>query len=193
MPRAKQFNDIETLGKATELFWKKGYKNTSIDELVHYTGVSRYGLYGSFGGKKQLFIKALEYYHHHIGHQLFESLELPNASLPAIQQLFHMLEKHASSSKAKMGCFICNSNVEVAPHDKEIANKLASFTKRLNEGFQHALLNAKHNQEINPGINIRKHADFLCSITNGIMVISKTPTPRKTIEHTIEVTLRTLA
>ena len=44
-------------------FWAKGYRDTSVGDLVAATGVRPGSLYGVFeGGKHQIFIEALKLY-----------------------------------------------------------------------------------------------------------------------------------
>ena len=62
MARSREFNPKEALEKAMYVFWQKGYINTSIDDLVQATGVSRFGLYDEFGSKHGLFLASLDYY-----------------------------------------------------------------------------------------------------------------------------------
>ena len=42
------------LTQVVDLFASKGYSETSMEDIVKATGVSRYGLYGTFGNKKEL-------------------------------------------------------------------------------------------------------------------------------------------
>ncbi|MEM6816141.1 MAG: helix-turn-helix domain-containing protein, partial [Bacteroidota bacterium] len=44
MPRVKLFDEYEVLDKAVNLFWRKGYYATSIQDLVDYLGVNRASL-----------------------------------------------------------------------------------------------------------------------------------------------------
>ena len=59
MPRTKQFCEIETLEKAVELFWNKGFHATSMQDLVSHLGINRASLYATYGDKSDLFKKAL--------------------------------------------------------------------------------------------------------------------------------------
>ena len=60
MARPREFDPDEALQTAIDLFWEKGYSDTSVDEVVRRTGVAKYGIYGTFGDKRSLFSKALE-------------------------------------------------------------------------------------------------------------------------------------
>jgi TetR/AcrR family transcriptional repressor of nem operon len=40
MARKKEFDTEEILDRAIELFWRKGYSNTSVQNLVDYLGIA---------------------------------------------------------------------------------------------------------------------------------------------------------
>ena len=42
------------------LFWEKGYGDTSIQDLVNHLGINRGSLYATYGGKRELFDKAFK-------------------------------------------------------------------------------------------------------------------------------------
>ncbi len=61
--RPCEFNRQKVIEAAMELFWLKGYKATSTQELCEYTGLGKGSLYNAFGNKQGLYQQALEYYH----------------------------------------------------------------------------------------------------------------------------------
>ena len=71
-----------------DLFASKGYSETSMEDIVQTTGVSRYGLYNEFGNKRELFEQALELFADRMGRQSFLRLLEPDASLDHIRELF---------------------------------------------------------------------------------------------------------
>jgi AcrR family transcriptional regulator len=52
----------EAARQATLRFWRDGFSGTSVADIVADTGLNRFCLYGEFGGKKGLFLKACEIY-----------------------------------------------------------------------------------------------------------------------------------
>jgi len=58
-----------------ELFWRQGYAATPLDRLVRRTGASRYGLYATFGGKRDLLLASLERYSQAVMDPMLEPLE----------------------------------------------------------------------------------------------------------------------
>ena len=62
MPRTREFDPQTVLADATQIFCRNGYADTSMEVIVSQTGVSRYGLYGTFGNEKELLIAAIRHY-----------------------------------------------------------------------------------------------------------------------------------
>jgi AcrR family transcriptional regulator len=56
-PRAE-----ERLERTMDVFWTKGYYDTSLDESVNRTGLPRAAVYGTFSSKRELFAAALQRY-----------------------------------------------------------------------------------------------------------------------------------
>ena len=62
MPRPREFDPQSALQTAIQVFGEKGYDDTSVDEVVKRSGVAKYGIYGTFGPKRELFKKVLQQY-----------------------------------------------------------------------------------------------------------------------------------
>jgi TetR/AcrR family transcriptional regulator, copper-responsive repressor len=62
MGRPKNFRREEVLEKAIPVFWKRGFADTSVQDLERATGVNKSGLYSEFRDKEDLFVESLRYY-----------------------------------------------------------------------------------------------------------------------------------
>lgn len=62
MGRNKLFVRDEVTDKALQVFWKKGYTDTSLKDLEEATGVFKPALYSEFGDKEGLFIECVKFY-----------------------------------------------------------------------------------------------------------------------------------
>ena len=62
MERPKGFKREEVLDRAVQLFWRKGYAETSLQDLEKATGVNKSGLYSEFRDKDDLFVECLNRY-----------------------------------------------------------------------------------------------------------------------------------
>ncbi|WP_162564793.1 TetR/AcrR family transcriptional regulator, partial [Acinetobacter baumannii] len=57
--RTKEFETDEIAEAAMQVFWRRGYAATSVQDLVDGTGLSRSSLYSTFQNKQGLYQKAL--------------------------------------------------------------------------------------------------------------------------------------
>jgi TetR/AcrR family transcriptional regulator, copper-responsive repressor len=60
--RPRQYDPERALTQAAEVFWKKGYAGTSLDDLAAATGMNRPSLYAAFGDKRDLYLLTLQRY-----------------------------------------------------------------------------------------------------------------------------------
>lgn len=192
MARNREFDPKEALEKAMMVFWKKGFVDTSIDDLVDATGVSRYGLYGEFGSKRGLFLASLDHYQDTAVKAFFGIIEQPGAALTEIREYFDKVLELYSQPAGKLGCLMCNSATEVAPHDKGVEKKVQGALNRMTAGFSVALMNAKNREEVRADLDTKQAADFLTGILLGVSVMVRSGASKQMISNTVEMSLASL-
>lgn len=62
MARKANFDRDEKLLVAMDVFWRKGFANTSISDLTDELNINRFSLYNTYGDKQQLYYEALDTY-----------------------------------------------------------------------------------------------------------------------------------
>lgn len=192
MARTREFDPDDALAKAMLVFWAKGYFDTSVEDLVDATGVSRYGLYGEFKSKEGLFLAVLDHYQDAVLGSIFKTVELPGASLPEIRAFFAAIVKVAHQPAARLGCLMCNTASEVAPLDPGVAGKVGAFHKRFSTGFRKALKNAVARGELAPDFDTTAQADFLVGILHASSSLNRAGAGQKMVGNMVATALRTL-
>ena len=192
MARNREFDPQEAVAKAMLVFWQKGYVDTSIDDLVKATGVSRYGLYDEYGSKRGLFLATLDYYQDTAVKEFFGIVEQKHAGLNEIKLYFDRILEIYTQPAGQFGCLMCNSATEVAPHDKGVESKVKLALDRMSGGFGKALNNALKQKEVRQDLNIKQTADFLTSVLLGISVLARSGASKQMIKNTVSVSLATL-
>ncbi len=192
MPRTREFDPEEALGRAMELFWLKGYSDTSIDELVSETGASRYGLYSTFGGKHELFLRALERYGRDVFGPTIARLEAPEASLPEIQAFLQTIRARVRQPEGRRGCLMCNTAVELGPFDPASAERVRKHFRRVRAGFAHALNNARRTGELGREIDAAASADYLLGVAQGAFVLARSGLGLAALERFLDTALKQL-
>lgn len=155
-----------------------------MDDLVKATGVSRHGIYSSFGGKKALFLACFESYQQNIVTPAFEAVEAPDATLESVSDYFErQISLGESVGLPGPGCFVANSATEVAPGDPDVMAKVARHNDRLWQGFELALQNTAPHLEPQ---KTRELADVMVIFTNGLWTKSRTVSDGDVLRNAVQ-------
>ena len=173
MPRHREFDTTLALERAMELFWRQGYHDTSLDDLVEAMGVQRYGIYTVFKSKHDLYLAALDHYQQTVSASLVTPLETADASLPAIKEYFAQLVVFATSPVRNQGCLMCNTIAELVPHDTAAATKVAAWQQRSHAALRNALGNARAEGAIPATLDLDAAAHYLAGLAIGVSVYGK--------------------
>lgn len=127
MARQKEFDPDTVLARAVDLFWRKGYQATSMQDLVTEMGVHKRSMYDTFGDKRSLFMHAVARYADAEEEAQREMVRQAASPLQALRQLLE------SSVYVKAGqppgCLLVNCATELAPHDTEVASRVRAHFK----------------------------------------------------------------
>jgi TetR/AcrR family transcriptional repressor of nem operon len=187
MARPRQFDPEEVLDRSMREFWERGYHVTSVDDLVEATGVRPGSLYNAFpGGKRSLFLEALNRYSKLVVPEKLGALESTSAGLGELRAYFDGLVEDLTTPEGRMGCLMVNSTMELAAEDSEVGEVVRKHMSRLERNAERALRNAKRRGEIPEQIDPRAKAAQLMATGMGLMVVGKTDPGREVLETVVE-------
>lgn len=169
MSGVKQYDRIELLDRAIELFRVQGYSDTSTAELVAELGVNRKSMYAEFGSKQGLFEAALERYGQEHLSNVLAPIEAPEAGLDAIRGAFDSYAEASDGWVRGRGCLMCNTAVERAALDPGAARHVAAYLDRLTKAFRHALENGRQSGELGSGADLDELAAFFTMALIGVV------------------------
>lgn len=192
MARAKEFDQQTALAGAMDVFWRHGYEGTSLPMLLKTMRIGRQSLYDTFGDKRDLFLAAIDRYCAMLAERLLGVLAPADASLGAIRRCLADVVAFHASFPDRRACFMANTAMEVATHDKAVAKKVEAFMGAMESAFAHALANAAAKGEIESK-NTRALARHLVAVVNGIAVAAKSGAPRAALDDIVAVALEALA
>lgn len=192
MPRVKLFDEAEILTKAMNLFWKKGYAATSIQDLVNHLGINRASLYDTYGGKEQLFKSAFELYRkNNLDHlrTFFDSK--PNVK-QGFSDLFANTIDGAVCDIDKKGCFAVNTATELIPNDESIRKILEKNKNDFETLFYDYLKKGQDQGQLKSQTDLKSLASLLYMIYSGIQVVSKIQADKRELSNSIKTALMLL-
>ncbi len=183
MPRATSFTADTLADRALLHFWVHGFHAASMDDLVRATGVSRHGIYATFGGKKALFLACFERYQQTVVTPAFARVEAPGADLAEVAAYFEtQIAQGEAAGLPGPGCFVANAATEVAPSDAEVAAKVAQHNARLKAGFSGVL------QRVAPSLaeDTRSSlAEVMVVFTTGLWTLSRCTSDAETLRRAV--------
>jgi len=183
MARPRQFDPDHVLERSMHEFWRRGYHDTSVDDLVAATGVRPGSLYNAFrGGKRELFFGSLGRYSALVVPEKLGALERPGASVAEVRAYFDGLVSDLMTPEGRIGCLMVNSAIELAAEDSEVATVVRGHMARLERNATRALRNAKRRGEIPASISPAAKATQLMATGMGLMVVGKTNPGREVLE-----------
>jgi TetR/AcrR family transcriptional repressor of nem operon len=190
--RTKDFDETEILRKAINLFWQKGYYDTSLQDLINGLGIGRSSIYHAFGDKHNLFLKALELYQREGTAKIIAILESELSMKEAVGKLLRQVASDVFINICPKGCFKINSEVEVAASDELIKKLVAEDDLIIEEALIHAMQKGQENGDINASKDPKVIARFLCNTVAGMRVYAKFKDDRQFFDDVVETALSVL-
>jgi TetR/AcrR family transcriptional regulator, transcriptional repressor for nem operon len=173
VPRTKEFDPDAVLQKAVALFWERGYEATSMADLVEHLGIARASIYATFGGKHDLYMRALDRYAQERDPDPVETLSQPGPVLPAVRALVEAYATESARDERRRGCMIVNAAVELMPRDPQVARRVEASWDALETALASALTRARAQGEIPEGKDPRALARFLLVMLQGLRVLGR--------------------
>ncbi len=190
MARPREFDEADALDKAMQVFWSKGYEGTGISDLLEAMQIARGSLYKAFGDKKGLFLAALKQYENSCiepGLQLLSDKKIPDGA-QRIQLLLETVVAVVENNNDRRGCFLCNTAVDQAPHDREISKTCQYMMGKMVQGFCCALKDAVQHKDLGEEA-LQKKAMGLNIAYNGLRVMVKAGYAPEEVRKTINTIL----
>ena len=157
---------------AKEVFWRKGYDDASIEDVVQATGLNRYTLYNEFGGKLEVFLATLDAYHNERKELFLRVLNDPERSpFDAINEVTEFCIGQMADRNA--GCLMCNIALEVSHQNDIIAERVTTYLDEIKAAQEMALTQAAELGELNPAITPKDGAALLITMMLGVGALAR--------------------
>lgn len=174
----------EVLDKTMNLFWEKGYFNTTVDDITAATGFNRAALYKYYGGKDQLFLKMLERFRNNITNQVTLPLQDKTNGIEGIKTFFsQFLDLYITKDIRSRGCFLVSTAADIHSHNKDVADFIDGFYRDVTQLFRDSLLYAKDEGMLKAEIEIDSVANFLVGNLFGLMTLCRSSAPKQIFEN----------
>ncbi|CAG7614269.1 HTH-type transcriptional repressor ComR [Paenibacillus allorhizosphaerae] len=175
-----------------EVFWTKGYKSTSYEDLTRTTQVKKQSLYCAFEDKRALFLKALARYRE----QCIAGLE------ELISQDMHPLQKLEAIRGATLcqcnetmgrGCLMVNSSLEFGCNDEEVNREVKMMFVEVEQILEKVIRSGQAQQLITTRHTSKELAAYLNNALLGAKIMEKSGAPREQIDAVLRTSFALVA
>ena len=192
MARTREFDPEKALQVAVDVFWEKGYFDASVDEVVRRSGVAKYGIYGTFGTKDELFKKALLRYAEDRRAGMQSYLRSDDAALPELRKFYREAARMMTSDDHRYGCLLCNAGTEIGNSDPEVFKIVQDFFAEMTLSIKECLARAVEKKQLSAEKNSMQVARFLATEFRTMLMLSRCGESRRSINSHVKVALSIL-
>lgn len=175
-----------------DVFWRRGFHDASLPELLEGMEISRGSFYKAFDDKRDVFLRALDVYVDDAVRKVGETLHSNPSPKAAIREAFSQVVEISSGDEGLRGCFGVLAAVEMLPDDVEVTARISKLFRRLQDLYAAALIRAQTLSEIDPKLDERTLARFLVCQIQGMRVLGKVGAGRSDMKALVDVALKPL-
>ena len=152
--------------------------------------MAKYGIYGTFGTKRELFMKVLEQYASDRHKDIQRPIRQPDAALPEILAFFDDVPRLITSTAHPGGCLIARTGVEVGLQDPEIRDFVKSFFRDTAKALKGCLERAVEREQLEKSTGVSSLATYLVTEFRTALMLASSGSSRREIAQHLEVAVR---
>ncbi|WP_159619986.1 TetR/AcrR family transcriptional regulator [Arthrobacter zhaoguopingii] len=171
MGRPRKFLETDVVHSAGKAFSDHGYGGTTLEDLVGATGLGKQSLYNAFGGKRELFLRALSSDTADAVAALDE--ELGDSTATPLERIRGHLIKLAItlSDGGDKGVLFTKATVELAGRDADVTQTALQGFRDLEGIYRQCIIDAQDGGEVDEAADATALASFFVALTRGMEVL----------------------
>ncbi|MFF7983310.1 TetR/AcrR family transcriptional regulator [Streptomyces sp. NPDC007901] len=190
MARNREFDIDRAVDRAMDLFWRQGYAETSLPDLLKELSIGSGSFYAAFGSKEQLYLRALDRYTSLQGRDLETALDGTPEIRPAIRRMLASLVE-ADLADPTRGCLVVNTATQCGDQP-QATDRVSTAIRQVESFLAGALERAQARGEISPEKNPKELARFLTTFIQGIRIVGAARMGREFMEDSLSTAMRAL-
>lgn len=164
-----------------EVFWERGFKSTSYEDLTRTTQVKKQSLYCVFKDKRELFLKALALYRERSIAMLEEVASREASPLEKLEAICGSM-LHQKDETLRRGCLMVNSALEFGEDDREVNREVTLMSDQVKGILEKIIRDGQKQGFITARESSKELAVYLNNVLVGAKVMEKSGASREQIE-----------
>ncbi len=181
MAGVRQFDEDSAFTQALDIFWRKGFRSTSMLDLAEATGVQRGSLYNAYGDKEEIFVRVFERYTGRFIADARKALDKPDLH-DALTAFFTFVVRSITQGTPTRGCLSTKTAIEIDPESP----RLRAALQRMLDELEAAVLSALTTKEARARLAVppQQAAGVIITMTRGIAVMERVYEDPKRLKQT---------
>ncbi|SEK41297.1 transcriptional regulator, TetR family [Aquimarina amphilecti] len=192
MPKVETFDRIDVLQKATEIFHKKGYNGTSMQDLVDVTHLNRSSIYNSFGSKLGIFMQVLSFYQNAGNKKMGTEIVKTHNASDTLQSIFEWYLNDIIKDEDRKGCLIVNCKSEMSNQEPLINSFMVQNQEQMIALLEDVVHNGQMEKVFNEKQTAGQYALYLYSSIQGLRMTGILNTNENELRNLIKTVLTVL-
>ena len=171
MGRPRGFDRSKALDRATQVFWKRGYVNTSVADLKKAMRLGEGSFYNTFKSKRALYLECLRHYNATFMRRRSEALQGPGGAKERITSFFDVVIEDLECNKAS-GCLVSNSLTHEVLSQREFKGYLFDGFSSFLDALAAIIEEGQREGEVSSSVDPLAQARVLFTYLHGLHRLS---------------------
>lgn len=185
MSRPIEIDRDRAFSAAAATFWCRGYRATSLQDLLSATGMGRSSFYAAFGSKEALFEAVIADYRRSFV-ALLKRSRATRQGLSALEAFLDATLIRIPDAQRRRGCLLVNSVLELEGVDARLHALAVAYLAELDRAVGECLAEAARGAELRPELDPDALAALLVSLIEGWRVASRTGLSRQQLRLQVD-------
>lgn len=168
--RPRAFDRSFALARAMELFWAKGYDNTSMSDLTAAMGINSPSLYAAFSSKEALFREAVQLYGRTESPEIWQAITEAATARDAVAGFLHTTADAFTKPGKPAGCLVVLGALHASDANSGVCQALKDLRAENVTTLRERLDLAVAAGELPSGLDSASVAAFYVTVQQGMSI-----------------------
>ncbi|MBD2843621.1 TetR/AcrR family transcriptional regulator [Paenibacillus sp. IB182496] len=192
MSRPREFDADLALRQCMDVFWAKGFKATSFEDLTRRTQVKKQSLYGAFEDKRSLYLQALALYRKQFIRMLEQAASQKAPVRKKLDDIRLLSLGSGEGGAACRGCLMVNAVLEFGAEDLAVSAEIASMSAEVERILEVVLREGQAQHIITTRCASRELAAYLSNVLRSAKVMERSGAGRASIDAVLQTSFALL-
>jgi TetR/AcrR family transcriptional repressor of nem operon len=190
MPARIEFDYERAIDRATGVFWRKGYSNASLRDLLKAMGIGEGSFYNTIRSKKRLYLECLKHYNETVSRRRLDALLSKPSVKQGVRAFFKTVLDELDDPRTPRVCMLSASLSNDVLAERELQRCVLRDMESFFNVFKDRLEAAKKSNELPGDFNVKVAARVIVTYLQGLFRVIRVLQNRAQVEQQVEMLLR---